>query len=85
MDERASGFTKSPKWHDCDSAVVTHAPRQVVADAVMIRCLEKRAPHIGLTWQLLSRRDLFACGRLRREDNSSCNTRHGAPAEAQRR
>ena len=53
--------------------------RQRMPDAVVVRCLKDWAPHVGLTWQLLTRRDLLAGGRLQQREDNSCNiTRHGA-------
>ena len=49
-------------------AAVTHAHCQETADAVVVRCLKERAPHVGLALQLLVRGGFFAGGRLRREN-----------------
>ena len=48
MDAR--GFTKSAKWHDCDKAVLLRWHAHQEATAAVVRCLEERAPHVGLTW-----------------------------------
>ena len=67
-----SGTTATPLL-----AAVAHAHCQVAADAVVVRYLKERAPHVGLTWQLVIRRDIFAGVRLR-EDNSCCVATHNA-------
>ena len=62
VDDRATRFTKSAKCHDCDRslAAVAHVHCQERADAVVVRCLHKRAPHVGLPWHLLVRGETIA-------------------------
>ena len=54
-------------------AAVAHVHRQERADAVVVRCLQEEAPHVGVPWHFVVRGDRFAGGRLRL--NSCCSTR----------
>ena len=55
-------------------AAVAHVHCQERADAVVVRCLQERAPHVGLPWQLRIRGGTIAGGRPRRGRNSCPDT-----------
>ena len=56
VDDRATGFTKSAKWHDCDRAALLlwHMFIAKNADAVVVRCPQEGGPHVGVPWQILA-------------------------------
>ena len=55
------------RLRQCCIAAVAHAHCQKRANAVVVRCLQKRAPHVGLSWQILIRKETIAGGRPRRD------------------
>ena len=58
------------------SLAVAHAHAQETANAVVVRCLKERAPHVGLPWHLVISGDRLAGCRNRRRLHVRCRTRH---------
>ena len=81
VDERATGFTKSAKWDDCDSVALLLWHMLIARNPPMLWYVKQRAPHVGLSSQLFVRGDFFPGGRRRRE-NHSCSTRHNRPSRS---